>query len=71
MARRQLRYMDYDYGRFLNYYIEGGNFSQYWANIRNIVPLENNIAGNQDKARKDYKENNGRVLFYEDLYDWE
>lgn len=71
MARRQLRYVDYNEGRFLNYYPERDFFSTYWKRPYIIIELDGNIAGNQNKAREDYKENNGRVLFYEELYDWE
>lgn len=76
---RRLVCMDYSGGkRVMNYFRDGNQFSPYYYNscnkqynVYNLIKTPEDIAFNQEMAREDYKSGNGRVVFYEELYDWE
>ena len=77
--RRRFVCMNYhDSKRVMNYFKDDYKFSPYYYadkkgpyDVYALIRTPEDIAFNQEMAREDYKKYNGRVLFYEELYDWE
>lgn len=64
--------------RVMNYFKDNNKFSHYYYvcnggpyGVYGLIKTPEDIAFNQEMAREDYKKYNGRVVFYEELYDWE